>query len=178
MVLVTISGHPGSGTSTLVKLLKESKDWTSINGGEIFREIAKKKEMTLKDFGKLCKQNPTIDRLLDDELIKRICEDSGPDIVESRLAGHWAKSKNIDCHRIWLNVNKEERAKRVSKREGTEWKEQLLKNRDRETVDAKRFWDFYKIDIEDMNPYSIIIDSTNMTADEALGYVLSRIEKK
>ena len=37
----TISGPPGSGTSTLVSKLEESLGWRSINGGDIFREEAK-----------------------------------------------------------------------------------------------------------------------------------------
>ena len=85
MVLITISGHPGSGTSTLVDLLKKSKGWTSINGGAIFRKLAKENNMSLKEFGDLCKQDPEVDKQLDRELIMNICEKGGPDIVESRL---------------------------------------------------------------------------------------------
>jgi len=33
---ITISGHPGSGTTTLVSLLEKEFDWDSINGGKIF----------------------------------------------------------------------------------------------------------------------------------------------
>jgi len=178
VVLVTISGHPGSGTSTLVELLEKTKGWTSINGGEIFRNIAKKRGMTLKAFGELCEEDPVVDKELDQELIKKICEKNGPDIVESRLAGHWAQSKNIDCHKIWLDVDAQERAKRASQREGTEWTEQLQKNNEREAVDGKRFLDFYNIDINDMKPYSIVINSTNMNADEVLNTVLSKINEK
>ena len=54
MVRITISGHPGSGTSTLVNLLRENKNWTSLNGGELFRQ-AKRRNMSLADFGQLCK---------------------------------------------------------------------------------------------------------------------------
>ena len=56
--------------------------------------------------------------------------------------------------------------------------EQLQKNNEREAVDGKRFLDFYNIDINDMKPYSIVINSTNMNADEVLNTVLSKINEK
>jgi cytidylate kinase len=65
MLQVTISGHPGSGTSTLVSLLCEAKGWSSLNGGELFRQEAKRRNMTLADFGQLCKEDLEVDRQLD-----------------------------------------------------------------------------------------------------------------
>ena len=44
---VTISGHPGSGTSTLVEGLSRHFSWTSINGGQIFRNEDYERKMTL-----------------------------------------------------------------------------------------------------------------------------------
>ena len=55
MLKVTISGHPGSGTSTLVSLLCEAKGWSSLNGGELFRQEAQRRNTRLADFGQLCK---------------------------------------------------------------------------------------------------------------------------
>ena len=65
MLKVTISGHPGSGTSTLVSLLCETKGWSSLNGGELFRQEAKRRNMSLADFGQLCKEDLEVDRQLD-----------------------------------------------------------------------------------------------------------------
>ena len=60
MARITISGHPGSGTSTLVNLLRESKEWTSLNGGELFRQEAKRRNMSLADFGQCAKTISTL----------------------------------------------------------------------------------------------------------------------
>ena len=38
---ITISGHPGSGTTTLVSLLEKEFNLNSINGGKIFRSDAR-----------------------------------------------------------------------------------------------------------------------------------------
>ena len=37
-----MSGKPGSGTSTLVDLLAKEMGWDSVNGGDIFRQEAKR----------------------------------------------------------------------------------------------------------------------------------------
>ena len=47
MVKVTVSGHPGSGTSTLVNGLMTRFGWTSLNGGDVFREEAKRRGIVI-----------------------------------------------------------------------------------------------------------------------------------
>ena len=37
MVRITVSGHPCSGTSTLVSGLMDHYGWSSLNGGDVFR---------------------------------------------------------------------------------------------------------------------------------------------
>ena len=72
MVSITISGLPGSGTSTLVNMLSESLNWASVNGGQIFRELAEKNNLTLSEFGELCEKDSTVDKQLDDELLNHL----------------------------------------------------------------------------------------------------------
>ena len=100
---VTISGHPGSGTSTLVDGLVRHFDWQSVNGGEIFRNEAKSRGLSLAEFGTLCSNDETIDRELDEQLKQHIADEI-TNIIESRLAGWWAFKMNADCIRIWLKV--------------------------------------------------------------------------
>ena len=42
---ITVSGHPGSGTSTLVKGLMSHFNWKSLNGGDVFRQEAARRKM-------------------------------------------------------------------------------------------------------------------------------------
>ena len=72
MVRLTVSGHPGSGTSTLVHGLMERFGWDSLNGGDVFREEAKRRNMSLAAFGELCKNEPDVDRSLDALLKERM----------------------------------------------------------------------------------------------------------
>ena len=47
LVKVTVSGPPGSGTSTLVKRIANNQSWNSLNGGDIFRSEAAIRGLTV-----------------------------------------------------------------------------------------------------------------------------------
>ena len=168
MKKVTISGHPGSGTSTLVEGLSKHFSWTSINGGQIFRNEAKERNMTLAQFGKLCSDDETVDLTLDEKLRAHIL-DNVTNIIESRLAGWWAYKLKSDCVRIWLNVSEQERARRVTIREGTTIDEAISANKARLLVDNERYQKMYGLTPDDPTPYTHIIDATDITAEEVLG---------
>ena len=65
MVHITISGAPGSGTSTLVSKIRESTGWESLNGGEVFRAEATRRGLPVVEFSELCKTDLDVDRSLD-----------------------------------------------------------------------------------------------------------------
>ena len=105
MVLVTVSGHPGSGTSTLVKGLAETFGWDTLNGGDVFRGEARRRDLSLHEFEVLCKDDEAVDRSLDALLQDKMVNDTSIQVVESRLAGWWAHRNGLDCLRIWLDVS-------------------------------------------------------------------------
>ncbi len=177
MVKITISGHPGSGTSTLVEQLEQQLGWTSLNGGQIFREQAKEHGMSLKDFGQMCTSNLEIDRGLDEILKERMLSGKS-EIVESRLAGWWAYRLDVDCVRVWLNVSPEERAIRVTKREGISIEEAHEANELRRKVDLSRFEELYGLNPEDTTPYTHIIEASSKTIDGLAIEVISILEGK
>ncbi|WP_407661703.1 AAA family ATPase [Haladaptatus caseinilyticus] len=49
-LLVTLSGSPDSGTSTLSEMLANECGISIVNGGDIFREMAQNQEMTVAEF--------------------------------------------------------------------------------------------------------------------------------
>ena len=104
MLRVTISGPPGSGTSTLVSKLEESLGWHSINGGDIFREEAKNRGISVEQLSSEAIGELEIDRTLDSLLKERMSSRDAPEIVESRLSGWWAHNLGLDCLRVWIAV--------------------------------------------------------------------------
>jgi cytidylate kinase len=75
MLRLTVSGPPGSGTSTLVSKLCEERGWSSVNGGELFRNEASRRGLSVEEFSALCKQDLDVDRSLD-TLLKQVLTDS------------------------------------------------------------------------------------------------------
>ena len=177
MVNVTVSGHPGSGTSTLVRGLMDRFGWTSLNGGDVFREEAKRRGMSLGDFGELCKNELDVDRSLDELLRQRMQGPDAANIVESRLSGWWAYRLELPCLRIWLDVSDEERARRVSEREGLPFADALEANRVRAAVDGERFMVLYDLVPEDPEPYTHVLDATTLNATQILDHVVALLEE-
>ena len=118
MLKVTISGPPGSGTSTLVSRIASSRGWSSLNGGDVFREEARTRGLTVEQLSSDAKEDLDVDRSLDSLLQQRMSSHDSPEIIESRLSGWWAYKNSLNCLRVWVNVSEQERAKRIQKREG------------------------------------------------------------
>ena len=177
VVRVTISGHPGSGTSTLVNSLSQSLNWEKLNGGQIFRDMAEEQGLSLEEFGHKCKEDESVDQTLDKLLVDTMISQDSPEIVESRLSGWWAYKNNLQCPRIWVDVSEEVRAERVVNREGGSIDLQLNLIRERMNSDASRYMQFYGLDINSHVPYTYVIDSDQKDAEEVLRDVLKHLEE-
>ena len=175
MAKVTISGYPGSGTTTLVRGLVNHFDWQSINGGQIFRDEASNRGLTLAEFGRLCVEDESVDKELDEILRKNI---SGNDvqIIESRLAGWWAYRLEVDSVRIWVEVNEAERANRVISREGGSSKDVLEANAQRLAIDNQRYQNMYGLTPDDPLAYTHIIEASNISAEDVLSHAIKILE--
>ena len=159
LLKVTISGPPGSGTSTLVSRIASSRDWSSLNGGDVFREEARTRGLTVEQLSSEAKEDLDVDRSLDSLLQKRMSSNDSPEIVESRLSGWWAHKNNLDCLRVWVNVSEQERARRIQKREGGDLEDCLRKSQKRQRDDMERYSTLYGINLDDMSPYNLVIDA-------------------
>jgi len=159
LLRVTISGPPGSGTSTLVSRIATSRGWSSLNGGDVFRDEARTRGITVEQLSSEAKEDLDVDRSLDSLLQKRMSSPESPEIVESRLSGWWAHNYNLNCLRVWVNVSEQERARRIQKREGGDLAECLRKSQKRQKDDMERYSTLYGIDLDDMSPYSLVIDA-------------------
>ena len=161
--IVTISGLPGSGTSTASIKLRTRLNWSYVNAGQIFRMLAKEADMTLNEFGARAETDPTIDRELDKKMI-RYAEKGEPVVMEGRLVGWMTLQKKIPALRVWLEATISTRASRLSLREGDS---QALSNmKVREESELKRYKDFHNIDLQDLSIYDIVISTDFHSADE------------
>ena len=174
MVTITISGTPGSGKSTVAKILKNKLDLKYIYSGMIFRQLAEEHNMELERFGKYCEQNSEIDKELDArqlEILKK-----GDVILEGRLAGWIAYQNNIPALKVSIDTDIDIRAKRIVNREKGSVEYRKKEIIERERSEALRYKNYYNIDLKDKSIYDIIIDSKDKSPDEIVEIIIKKIE--
>lgn len=175
MTTITISGTPGSGKTTVSRLLEKKLGLKYIYSGDVFREMAKKYNMSLEDFGKYCEKHRDVDQQLDDyqlEMLKK-----GNVIVEGRIAGWIAHRNNILALKVLIDADVETRAKRVVNREQGDVKKREKEIVTREKSEATRYKKYYNIDLKDTSIYDAVIDSGNKTPEEIVDIIIKKIKR-
>ncbi len=153
---ITISGLPGSGTTTVAKLLSTELSMELISAGEMFRQIANEKKLQLEQFSKLAENNDDFDRRIDEKQ----CEEAmkrGNVIVEGRLSRFFVPDADL---KIWLKAPVAVRARRIAGREGITYEEALSAMKNRERSEHKRYEKYYGINLDDLSIYDLVIDSS------------------
>ena len=171
-MLITISGLPGSGTTTVSLLVASALHLDRVPGGEVFRQLAAESGMTLAEFGEHAQQNPDIDRELDHRLQKRARE--GSCVIESRLAGWLATRAGLVAVRVWIDCDETVRAARVAERDGSSLEQARRDNAERVALEHARYRAVYEIDLDDRSPYDLLLDSSSAPAVDLSGEVIAR----
>lgn len=153
-VIITISGLPGSGTTTVSRLLSEKYGLVIISAGEVFRSLAKEYDMTLAEFGELAESDDSIDLKID-ERQKEIANTRDNIILEGRLAGHMAEK----AMKVWIKASVDVRVGRIVTRESGSFEDKLSETIKREASESVRYKTIYDIDVNDLSVYDIVIDS-------------------
>jgi len=158
-VIIAIAGPIGVGKSTVAEGLAARLGYRVISGGEVFRDLARERGISVTAVNRLAEHDPTLDRELD----RRQAElaRSGDCVVESRLAG-WMVAADL---KVWLRAPLEVRAVRVARREGLGAEAARADLVERERSEWARYKAAYNIDIDDLSPYHLVIDTTLWTAE-------------
>jgi len=176
MTVITISGNPGSGKTTVAKLLEKELDIKYIYSGMIFRDLAKEYKMSLEEFGKYCEEHKNIDVELDNRQIEVLKK--GNVILEGRLAGWLAYKNKIPAFKISIIADLDTRAKRVVNREKGNIEKKKKEIIERERSESTRYKKYYNIDLKDNSIYDIVIDSSNKTPEEIVDIILKEMREK
>jgi cytidylate kinase len=174
--LITVSGLPGTGTSTLCRLLETKLNVPYLYAGQIFRNQAAKKGMTLAEFGQLCELEDSVDRGLDDEQVRLLkSADEQGLILEGRLSGWLAHQNHISALKIWVSCEENERVRRLVERDGGDPADQLASMHARQASENTRYQTYYGIQLTDMSPYDLILDSTHQSPAEMATLVMATL---
>jgi cytidylate kinase len=171
-LFLTVSGPPGCGATTVCEALSAAMDCGYVSGGQIFRELAEERGMSLTQFVAEADASEDIDRALDRRL-RTIAEQWGAAnkafVLESRLAG-WVAGNRADL-RIWLDAPEEVRVERTRDREEME-----AEMRVREVLEAGRYEHEYGIDVSDRSFYDLSINTARWDPEGVVDLVLTAVE--
>lgn len=171
-MLLTVSGPPGSGKSTAARGLAATLGYEHVSGGDLFRELAADRGVSLAEFGELAEEDDRIDRNLDRRL-RETARDGNDIVLESRLAG-WMAGEYADL-RIWLDAPLSVRAERIADREDMTVDEATQRTIAREESERRRYAAYYDIDFEDRSIYDLGINTARWSKEAVLDLLVETV---
>lgn len=182
-MIISISGLPGSGKSTVAKILAENLGFERIYMGGIMRKLADRKGVSILELMKQAETDSSIDEEVD-EMVSDYGRTKDNFIIESRTAFHFIS----DSLKIFIKVDLVEGARRIfpdlmKEERGEEDKASSAENlakmlKERSAIDKERYKKYYGIDYTDETNYDLVVDSTSLTPEEVVDKIMAEVEKK
>lgn len=166
---IAITGDPGSGKSTFAKRVVEITGFRLITTGNMFRELAAQKGISITKLNMLAETQKSIDEEVDDYL--RSLNDKEEDLIlDSRMAWHFLKG----AFKVRLSVEPMIAAQRIfgdnaelrEKFSDIETAAEDIEQRKQSEVD--RYNKLYGVNISDDSNFDLVIDTSHRTTDETM----------
>ena len=175
-MIITLSGKAGSGKSTVAKQLAKKLKLKHYSIGDIMRQIAKERNVSLNKLSKLAEKDKTIDLELDKKQIE--LRDKNDFIIDGRLTAYFLPFADL---KVFLDCTDKTRTERIlkEKRKDEESKsitELIKKIKQREQSERKRYEKLYKIDYYDKKFYDLMIDTTNLSIEEVVDNIMEVVK--
>jgi predicted cytidylate kinase len=173
---LSISGPIGSGKTTVCELLARRLGYRMVVSGQVFRQMAKERGLSLAQFGALAEEDPSIDRELDQRMVD-IARAEDDVIIEGRLAAYNLERAGVDAFKILLDADAEVRAARVAKRETEDLHKAAIEMLARGRSEALRYKKYYDIDIGDDSVYDMVVDTSDMTPEQVVDTIVAELRE-
>jgi cytidylate kinase len=171
--VVTVGGLHGTGKSSVADAIAKKFDLRRMSAGVVFRQLAKDRNLTLEEFSRVAEGNEDIDRLIDDKLREEA--EKGTAVIDGQLAA-WMAGDNADL-KILLIASTENRIRRISERDGTDFEYARRETITREGSEKARYLEYYGVDISNHSIYDLIINTDKYDLDEVVAIVFTAIEQ-
>ena len=176
-VIIGVGGRHGGGRTTIAKLLAKKLRLRYVGIGNIFREMAEEKGMSIEEFNKYVEAHPGIDKEADKRQIREARK--GGVVLDSNLGCKLIKKMNL---KVWLTAPEQVRAKRIIKAKRlADTHEKSIRNeiRDlhyREESEQRRYNRLYGIDLFDLTCYDLIINTQKWKPPQIVGIIARAVK--
>jgi cytidylate kinase len=168
-----ISGLGGSGKTTVAGGLSERLGFVHVSAGELFRELARQRSLSLQELSRLAEEDPEIDKMVDRKQAE--LAESHEDVVVDGRMSRWFLKGDMS---VWLKAPLEVRADRIALREGKKSAVALRETRMRETSEASRYRAFYNIDVEDLDVFDLVIDTRHWDQSAVIDIIMQAVRTR
>jgi len=172
-LVVTIGGPHGTGKSTYAKLIAKELKLRYTSAGQLFRDLARDKGITLEELSKQAAKSPETDRLIDERSAAEAAK--GDVVIEGQLAAWMAK--DLAHVRVYLTAPEDVRISRIARRDHLEYEVARKQTLERERMQRDRYRRYYGIDIGDMSLYNVIVDTGDRSVESTSADLMSKIDK-
>jgi len=181
-MIISISGLPGSGKSTVAKILAENLSFERIYMGGILRKMADQKGIGILELMKQADTDSSIDEDAD-KMVTDLGRTKDNFIIESRTAFHFIPESlkifiKVDfkegAKRIFADLKKEERNE---EEKASSIEDLYIKLKERNEIDRERYQKYYGVDFTDESNYDLVINSTDLKPEEVVQKIMVAVEK-
>ena len=171
-IVICLAGLTACGKSTAARRLAKKYCLKYVSGGTTLKELALKAGITDTNKGwwetphgmrflKRRQQDPGFDKQVDDQLLS-FAKQGG--VVLDSWTMPWLSEKGF---KIWLEVSPQERARRLTRRDGMslEKAEETIRQKDGKTKQIYKKLYGFKLG-EDYSPFDVVLDGESLTAEE------------
>ena len=180
-MIITITGKPCSGKSTVAKMIEQQFNFKRVGVGDMFKQEANRRGMSAEEFNALCISDPSYDFFIDNKTAEMGKELEGQDyIFDSRLAWHFIPKS----FKVFVDLDEDEMANRLvlSDRQGKEKYDNFEDAKrtlvNREKLERERYKKIYGVDIYDIKNYDFVTDSNNKTPQQVVDEIWNAYKNK
>lgn len=167
-LIITITGTPGAGKSTVAKALAKEYNLEYYHVGAIMRQIAEEKGVDVTASNKLGETDPEIDKRIDQYQVE-MGQTLPRAIIDGRMSFYFIPHSikilmKCDHKEAGRRIYSQKRAKEKYNSAEEAYKAAI----ERYNSEVKRYKKYYNVDVADENHFDIVYDTTNSPEGEAI----------
>lgn len=177
-MIITISGLPGSGKTTVGRIVAKKLGYRFLSMGDLRGEIAMKHGMTIDQLNEIGKKESWTDKEVDGMLAEKgRSEDNF--VVDGWIAFHFIPQS----FKVFLTGDERVRATRIFKDQRPDEERQksvdvVIKMQKRRIANTDaRYRKWYGVSFQDMGHYDLVVDTTKISAKQVAEKILEEAKK-